>query len=117
MDTVLTPATLEATKGLVRLVLQREREGHRDAPACRDQVPAPLQHQLDAVPREALLASIRRHRLASVMHGDPLVARLLPQLALTIQALARQETMAALALASLTREMAPCLSRPPSPCW
>jgi hypothetical protein len=106
VDTVLTPATLEATKGLVRLVLQREREGHRDAPACRDQVPAPLQHQLDAVPREALLASIRRHRLACVMHGDPLVARLLPQLAPSIQALARQETMAALALASLTREMA-----------
>ena len=106
MDTVLTPATLEATKGLVRLVLQREREGHRDAPACRDQVPAPLQHQLDGVPREALLASIRRHRLACVMHGDPLVAGLLPELALTIQALARQETMAAMALASLTREMA-----------
>ena len=106
MDTVLTPATLEATKGLVRLVLQREREGHRDAPAYSDQVPAFLQHQLDGVPREALLASIRRHRLACVMHGDPLVAGLLPELALTIQALARQETMAAMALASLTREMA-----------
>ena len=106
MDTVLTPATLEATKGLVRLVLQREREGHRDALADSDQVPAFLQHQLDGVPREALLASIRRHRLACVMHGDPLVAGLLPELALTIQALARQETMAAMALASLTREMA-----------
>ena len=106
VDTAMTPAVLEATKGLVRLVLQREREGHRDAPACSDQVPARLQHQLDRIPREALLAAIRRHRLACVMHGDPLVARLLPELAPTIQALARQETMDAMALASLTREMA-----------
>lgn len=106
VDTTLTPAALEATKGLVRLVLQREREGHRDTSICSDQVPARLQHQLDRIPREALLAAIRRHRLASLLHGDPLVATLLPGLAPTIQALARQETMAALALASLTREMA-----------
>lgn len=39
---MLTPAALEATKSLVRLMLQREREGNRDAPACSDQVPAPL---------------------------------------------------------------------------
>ena len=97
--TVLTPAALEATKALVRLVLQREREGNLDAPAG-------LRQQLDAVPKEALLAAIRRHRLECLLHGDPIVASLLPELAATLQVLARQDAMAALALASLTREMA-----------
>ncbi len=96
---MLTPAALEATKALVRLVLQREREGKLDAPVG-------LRQQLDAVPKEALLASIRRHRLGCLLHGDPLVARLLPELQAALQMLARQDAMAALALASLTREMA-----------
>ena len=99
VDTLLTPAALDATKALVRLVLQRERNGYLDAPVG-------LRQQLDAVPKEALLASIRRHRLECLLHGDPIVASLLPDLAPTLQALARQEAMAALALASLTREMA-----------
>lgn len=99
MDTLLTPAALDATKALVRLVLQRERNGYLDAPVG-------LRQQLDAVPKEALLASIRRHRLECLLHGDPIVASLLPDLAPTLQAQARQEAMAALALASLTREMA-----------
>jgi len=99
MYTVLTPAALEATKALVRLVLQREREGNLDAPAG-------LRQQLDAVPKEALLAAIRRHRLECLLHGEPLVASLLPELAATLQVLARQDAMAALALTSLTREMA-----------
>ncbi len=47
MNTVLTPAALEATKALVRLLLQREREGNQKAPVG-------LGHQLDAVPTEAL---------------------------------------------------------------
>lgn len=107
MDTVLTPAALAATRGLVRLVLQRERQISRDHRAGSDQLPSHhLQQQLDAVPSEALLAAIRRHRLACVIHGDPLVATLLPRLVPTIQALARQDAMAALALASLTRELA-----------
>lgn len=97
--TVLTPAALEATKALVRLVLQREREGNLDAPAG-------LRQQLDAVPNEALLAAIRRHRLECLLHGDPIVTSLLPELAATLQVLARQDAMAALALTSLTREMA-----------
>ncbi len=106
MNTVLTPATLETTKALVRLVLQREREGNQKAPVGGDQLPAGLRQQLNAVPTEALLASIKRHRLECLLHGDPLVARLLPDLAPALQTLARRETMAALALASLTREMA-----------
>ena len=64
MYTVLTPAALEATKALVQLVLQRQRDGHLE-------VPVALRHQLDAVPKEALLASIRRHRLECLLHGDP----------------------------------------------
>jgi hypothetical protein len=106
VDTALTPAALEATKVLVRLVLQREREGTFDGPGGGAQLPAGLRQQLDAVPIGELLASIRRHRLAGLLHGDPLVARLVPDLAPTLQALARQDAMAALALASLTREMA-----------
>ena len=106
MNTLLTPATLETTKALVRLVLQRERDGNQDAPVGGDQLPAGLRQQLEAVPKEALLASIKRHRLECLLHGDPLVARLVPDLAPALQTLARRETMAALALASLTREMA-----------
>ena len=104
MDTVLTPAALEATKALVQLVLQRQRDGHLE-------VPVALRHQLDAVPKEALLASIRRHRLECLLHGDPLVASLLPELQTALQVLARQNAMAALALASLTREMAALFER------
>ena len=106
MNTLLTPATLETNKALVRLVLQRERDGNQDAPVGDDQLPAGLRQQLEAVPKEALLASIKRHRLECLLHGDPLVARLVPDLAPALQTLARRETMAALALASLTREMA-----------
>ena len=104
MDTVLTPAALEATKALVQLVLQRERDGDLDAPAG-------LRQQLDTVPKEALLASIRRHRLECLLHGDPLVASLLPELQTALQVLARQDAMAAMALASLTREMAALFER------
>ncbi len=106
MDTALTPAALEATKALVRLVLQREREGTLDGPGGGAQLPAVIRQQLDAVPIGELLASIRRHRVAGLLHGDPLVARLVPDLAPTLQAWARQDAMAALALAGLTREMA-----------
>ena len=103
---MLTPATLAATKGLVRLVLQRERDPNPPDPAGLNGAFGDVRQLLDAVPGEALLAAIRRHRLASLLQGDPLVARLLPQLAPPIQALARQDAMAALALASLTRELA-----------
>ena len=87
---MLTPAALEATKALVQLVLQRERDGDLDAPAG-------LRQQLDTVPKEALLASIRRHRLECLLHGDPLVASLLPELQTALQVLARQNAMDALA--------------------
>jgi hypothetical protein len=47
VDTVLTPAALEATKALVQLVLQRQRDGNLD-------VPVGLRQQLDAVGRVPL---------------------------------------------------------------
>jgi hypothetical protein len=58
------------------------------------------------VSSEELLAAIRRHRLEVLLHGDPLVSELLPELAGPLKTFARSETMAAMALASLTREMA-----------
>ena len=106
MDTVLTPAALEAIKGLVRLILQREREDNQQDPVGGDPISAELRRQLDALPREELHSAIRRHRLECLMHDDPIVAGLLPELAQKLQTLARQEAMAALALASLTREIA-----------
>lgn len=106
MSTELTPAALEAVRSLVRLVMQRERRTGQGQPSGLDPLPADIQRQLAAVPRGALLASIRRHRLEGLLHADPVTALLLPDLAPTIQALARREVMAALALASLTREIA-----------
>ena len=103
---MLTLASLETTKALVRLVLQRERDGNQKAADGWDQMPTGLGQQLDAVPKGELLASIRRHRLECLLHADPLVARLLPDLAPALQTLARTEAMAAMALASLTREIA-----------
>ncbi len=105
MDTGLTPAALDATKALVRLVLQRERQQDPRHPSDVDPGPLDVEALLDAVPRQALLAAIRRHRLECLLHGDPCVAMLLPDLASTIKAVARKEAMAALALASLTRDM------------
>ena len=103
---MLTPAALETTKALVRLVLQRERDGNQNAAAGGDQIPGDLGQQVAAVPKGELLASIRRHRLECLLHADPLVARLLPDLAPVLQTLARTDAMAAMALASLTREIA-----------
>lgn len=76
---------------------------HLDAPAPRaDQE---LSDDLRRLPPEEVLATIRRQRLETLLHGDPYIAELLPHLWPTLQGLARRETMAALALASLTREI------------
>lgn len=108
MDHALSPEALEAIKALVRLVLQRERRPDRWDSGAPDLGPGwrGLPMRLAALPQQALLATIRRHRLEGLLHGDPLVARLLPELAPAIRSLARRDTMAALALASLTSTMA-----------
>ena len=53
-----------------------------------------------------LLQGIQRHRLESLLQADPAVRALIPGLWGDLQHAARCEAMAALALASLTREMA-----------
>ena len=58
------------------------------------------------MPSATLLRAIQRHRLESLLQSDPGVGNLLPDLRGDLQRAARSEAMAALALASLTREMA-----------
>ncbi len=108
---VISADNLDAIKGLARLVLKREREAAEHGSPLTTTASPELTAQLLAVPDSALLAAIQRHRLESLLHGDPLVGALLPKLADKIKALARAETMAALALASLTREMAALFER------
>jgi hypothetical protein len=108
---MINETTLMATKQLVRLVLLRERESADHGAPITVAPPAELEASLGAVSSEELLAAIRRHRLEMVLHGDSLVSELLPDLADKLKALARAETMAALALASFTREMAALFQR------
>jgi len=108
---VISADNLDAIKGLARLVLKRERECTEHGSPLTTTASSELTAQLLAVPDSPLLAAIQRHRLESLLHGDPLVGALLPKLADKIKALARAETMAALALASLTREMAALFER------
>jgi len=108
---VIKADSLDAIKGLVRLVLQRERECAEHGSPLTATASPELTAQLLAVPDSALLAAIQRHRLESLLHGDPLVGALLPTLGDKLKALARAETMAALALASLTREIAALFER------
>jgi hypothetical protein len=104
-----TPAALQAIKQLVRLLLARE-----DASRLQPLAPLPragpsLLASLGELPAVDLLATIRRQRLECLLHADPYVAELLPALWPSLQHLARRETMAALALASLTREISSLL--------
>ena len=108
---VISVESLDAIKGLVRLVLQRERECTEHGSPLTTTASPELKAQLLAVPDSALLAAIQRHRLESLFQGDPLVGAHLPRLADKLKALARVDTMAALALASLTREMAALFER------
>ena len=104
-----TPAALQAIKQLVRLLLARE-----DASLLERLAPLPragpaLLASLGELHAVDLLATIRRQRLECPLHADPYVAELLPALWPSLQHLARRETMAALALASLTREISSLL--------
>lgn len=97
-------AALQAIKQLLHLVLARER-GSNASPS------AALLAALAAIPTQDLLATIQRQRLETHLHADPLVAELLPQLAPQLQQRARRDTLAALALASLTQEIAALFER------
>ncbi|WP_186523615.1 nucleotidyltransferase family protein [Synechococcus sp. SYN20] len=111
-EAVVSAKSLQVTRQLAGLVLQREREageGSRPNSACG--VSSQLEASCRSIPAEDLLAAIRRHRLETLLAADPLVLQLIPLLADRLKVLARKEQMEALALASLTREMAALFER------
>lgn len=109
---MVSATSLQVTRQLAGLVLKHEREaveGSRPNSVCG--VSSQLEASCRSIPAEELLATIRRHRLETLLAADPLVLQLIPQLADRLKVLARKEHMAALALASLTREMAALFER------
>ena len=104
LATPITSETLSAVRALTAWVLQRERatQAGSELPSA----PEALHQQLETLPSATLLRAIQRHRLESLLQSDPGVGNLLPDLRGDLQRAARREAMAALALASLTREMA-----------
>ena len=103
-NTSIKSETLTALRALTSWVLQRERAtqtGSVPPPA-----PEALREQLAALLPAVLFQGIQRHRLQSFLQSDPAVFELLPELQADFQNAIRSEAMAALALASLTREMA-----------
>ena len=96
--------TLSAVRRLTAWVLEREQaklSGEAPPPAS-----STLKHQLQCLPAGRLFQGIQRHRLETVLQSDSAVSELLPDLQVNLQQAARRETMEALALVSLTREMA-----------
>lgn len=109
---MVSEISLQVTRQLAGLVLKHEREaveGLRPNSVCG--VSSQLESSCRAIPAEELLKAIRRHRLETLLAADPIVLQLIPQLADRLKVLARKEHMAALALASLTREMAALFER------
>ena len=96
--------TLSAVRKLTAWVLERERakRGGEVPPAASTD----LKQQLNELPAATLFRGIQRHRLQTVLQADSAVSELLPNLQVDLQRAARRETMQALALVSLTREMA-----------
>ena len=104
LATPITSETLAAVRALTAWVLQRERA--TKASTAPPPAPEALRQKLAALPPATLLQGIQRHRLEPLLQADPAVGDLLPDLRADLQRAARREAMAALALASLTREMA-----------
>jgi hypothetical protein len=104
LATPITSETLAAVRALTAWVLKRERAAQ--AGSAPPPAPQALRQQLEALPSATLLQGIKRHRLEPLLQADPGVDDLLPDLRADLQRAARREAMAALALASLTREMA-----------
>ena len=101
--TSITSETLAAVRTLTAWVLQRERANQ--VGAVLPPAPETLRQLLDALPAAKLWHVVQRHRLQLLLQADPAVGYLLPDLRGHLQRAARSEAMAALALASLTREM------------
>ena len=102
---------LNLTRQLAGLALQQEREAQAGRLPNASIVSSELEALCHATSADALLTAIRLHRLEILLADDPLVLQLIPQLADRLKLLARKEHMAALALASLTREMAALFER------
>jgi hypothetical protein len=100
----LSGQALHAIRATVRLILNRERANDNQG-YCSDAELTALELLFRQVPAHDQLAVIRRHRLECFLHRDPLTARLMPKLAATIRLYARQESLAALALVPLIREI------------
>jgi len=101
-----TIESLRVVKQCARLLLARENALVISPAAPSPQADDHLLSSLCQVPPQDVLATIRRQRLEPLLYGDAYVAELLPELWPTLQKLARHETMAALALASLTAKIA-----------
>ena len=102
---------LNLTRQLAGLALQQEREAQAGRLPDASIVSSELEALCHATSADELLTAIRLHRLEILLADDPLVLQLIPQLADRLNFLARKEHMAALALASLTREMAALFER------
>ena len=108
---VISAHCLNVTSQLAGLALQRERDAQAGRRPNSSSVSSQLEAACRAIPAEEILAAIRRHRLETILAADPLALQLIPQLADRLKVLARKEHMAALSLASLTREMAALFER------
>ena len=104
LATPISSETLATVRALTAWVLQRERALGAGLPP--PPAPEALHQQLSSLPPATVLQGIHRHRLEPLLQADPAVGDLLPGLQAALQHAARREAMAALALASLTREMA-----------
>ena len=104
LTTPITSETLVVIRVLTAWVLQREQA----VQAGMSPPPAPdsLSQRLETLPIPTLLQGIQRHRLESFLQADPAVGDLVMDLRGDLQRAARREALAALALASTTREMA-----------
>ena len=110
-EAVVSAISLQVTRQLAGLVLKHEREACEIGGAMACGVSSELEASCRAIPAEELLKAIRRHRLETLLAADPIVLQLIPELADRLKVLAHKEHMAALALASLTREMAALFER------
>lgn len=101
--------SLHAIKQVLRFVLAREDAALADPPISPwlDAKPAAsLAASLARLPPQDLLATIRRQRLETILAADAEACTLLAAIGPRLQERARRETMAALALASLTDSIA-----------
>ena len=102
---MISDNTLEVLKALVRLALLREQDNMFYGALQKNSKYKNLISELLCNPPDDLMEAIQLHRVATILEGDSLIKQLFHDLRLPLKELAIHETFAALALASLTREM------------